>query len=702
MSNLVPKLNIFNFFKFHKSNNKIDSFITKKRDNFIIGFLSQSCWSLSLIALWRRKIFQKTKVNVLIPEYFCNTALTPLRKMGFNILFYKLNDDLFPDKIYLEELAKKNELDLFLIVNFFGIEKDYSFIKDFCKNNNCWLIKDSAHSLNEKEISDDVDFTFFSPHKILPYPMGSILSINSNGPAKLNYKDYQFIKMTDSWYLQINDELQKKNLKTKINILFSIIWFVKRLFQSLNLKINLNKKINFKDDLSINKISSFLNPKIDFFSKFIIKFNKINYFKEIESRIRLSLVLENTLNNLDNKIYGEIIYLNKIDIYSNKLPYFAVIETSKANKLYEYFQKNNIDCITWPDQPPEVINSKLKTSVKLRQSRVFVPLFNIRMHKDLIKLNKKNIIKNDDFEIEWEKVKKSDWDKNFKLISQNNLLQSWDYGEFKNKFEKFEIFRGIILDSEKKIIGLVQILSRSFLGLHIIRLNRGPLFIKNNEVLSNKVIRKIKNSFKKKRTFLMSFAPELNFNSNNIISFDNKIFKSPSWTSSKIYLSGDLSTIHSNLKKEWRKDLKKSLNSTYLQIEISSEKNQLKSVINHYNEESRKKGFKSINTKLLEFLNENSKLLTFVCKYNNEYMGSLSIAEHYPSATCLINPILEKGRKLKINHLLLWKAIEHLKQKNYSFLDTGGIDLEKSPGPANFKLGLNAQIYKLIGQKIYY
>ena len=125
-------------------------------------------------------------------------------------------------------------------------------------------------------------------------------------------------------------------------------------------------------------------------------------------------------------------------------------------------------------------------------------------------------------------------------------------------------------------------------------------------------------------------------------------------------------------------------------------------MINHYNEESRKKGFKSINTKLLEFLNENSKLLTFVCNYNNEYMGSLSIAEHYPSATCLINPILEKGRKLKINHLLLWKAIEHLKQKDYSFLDTGGIDLEKSPGPANFKLGLNAQIYKLIGQKIYY
>ena len=58
-------------------------------------------------------------------------------------------------------------------------------------------------------------------------------------------------------------------------------------------------------------------------------------------------------------------------------------------------------------------------------------------------------------------------------------------------------------------------------------------------------------------------------------------------------------------------------------------------------------------------------------------------------------------KSIKINHYLIWKAIETLKNNEYSFLDTGGIDFENSPGPASFKMGLNGETYKLIGQKFY-
>ena len=50
---------------------------------------------------------------------------------------------------------------------------------------------------------------------------------------------------------------------------------------------------------------------------------------------------------------------------------------------------------------------------------------------------------------------------------------------------------------------------------------------------------------------------------------------------------------------------------------------------------------------------------------------------------------------------LNFSAIETLKNNEYSFLDTGGIDFENSPGPASFKMGLNGETYKLIGQKFY-
>ncbi len=701
MSNLVPKLNILNFLKFHENSNSLDSFITNKMDNFICGILSQSCWSLCLIALWRRKIYNKKKINILIPEYFCNSTLTPLRKMGFDLIFYKLNEDLTPDRIFLENLSRKNEIDIFLAVNYFGIKGDFNFIKDFCKNQKCWLVKDSAHSLNQKEISNEADFIFFSPHKILSFPMGSVLVINSEGPSKFNYNIFPFIRNTKDWHLQISYELNIRKLKTKINYLYSINWFLKRLVQSLNFQINLRNKLNFLDDITQENIAQFLNPKIDLISKFIIKNNKINLFEEVDSRLRLSLVLENLLNSLGSDNYGKISYINNINIKSEQLPYFAMIDTDNALKLYDDLKKNNIDCISWPDQPPEVKKSDLKTSIKLRNRRVFIPLFNIRMYKNLLNFKKYQNEKNFFFQINWNNFDKSTWENNYQLIERNNLLQSWDYGEFKKNFENFKILRGLIFDDQKKLIGMVQILYKTLFGIGVIRLNRGPLLIKKNDYLSKLIIHKIKKDLYKNKRIIFSFEPELNFSSDNIIGIDRKIINKPSWKSSLINLKQELEEIYKNFKKEWRKDLKKSLNANNLKIYQTKNKDKVNFVIDHYKNEANKKGFKPINTKLINFLNSKSNLLTLICENDGDYIGSLCVAKHYPSATCIINPILNEGRELKINHYLIWKAIETLKNNEYSFLDTGGIDFENSPGPASFKMGLNGETYKLIGQKFY-
>lgn len=702
MNNLVPRLNILNFLKFNKKKLNFDFFVADRGEKSIFGTLSQSAWSLLLIALWRKKIFPNKKINILIPEYFCNTTLTPLRKMGFNLIFYKINLNQEPDKNYLKILSNNNDLDLLLIVDYFGLKNDYSFVRDFCKNQNCWLIKDSAHNLSEKDDSNDADFIFFSPHKLLSIPMGSILVINSDGPSELSFKKYNYMAKTNSWYLQITKELANKKFNTKKNLFFSFKWFIKRLYQSFNIKINLNKKILFNENISDDKISSFLNPKIDFFSKFIINFNKLNFYDEIDSRLRLSLVLEKILNNLDQKIYGKISYINKPKLNNSLLPYYAVIECDKAEKLFKDFQEMNIDCISWPDQAKEIFNSDFEICKNLRNKRVFVPLFNLRMYRDLIKFHKNIINKKSSFSIQWNNFEKNFWDKNLKLINDNNLLQTWNYGEFKKKYEKFEIIRGIIQDSQKKTIGLVQLIAKNFLGLRILRLNRGPILIEKNQSLSNSIVDRVKKDLFSKKTILFSVAPELEFTSCNIIAPDFKPYQNPSWTSSRLDLTISLENIFANLKKEWRKDLKKSLKLENLEISISKEKKDIDLIVNHHKELLKNKKFKSINLNLINHLNENSDLLTLICKYKNSYIGSLSIAKHYPGATCLINPIFDHGRKLKINHFLLWNAIKYLKKDHFLFLDTGGIDIKNTPGPANFKLGINGKIYNLIGEKNIY
>ena len=119
-------------------------------------------------------------------------------------------------------------------------------------------------------------------------------------------------------------------------------------------------------------------------------------------------------------------------------------------------------------------------------------------------------------------------------------------------------------------------------------------------------------------------------------------------------------------------------------------------LVQEYNKEK----FKKINTDLIRYMNNNNKLITFIAYLNEEIVGSLCMITHNNSATSIINIVNETGRKIKSNHLLIWSAIEHLKENNFKFFDTGGFDYNNTYGPSKFKDGLNGKKYKLIGTTI--
>ena len=122
----------------------------------------------------------------------------------------------------------------------------------------------------------------------------------------------------------------------------------------------------------------------------------------------------------------------------------------------------------------------------------------------------------------------------------------------------------------------------------------------------------------------------------------------------------------------------------------------IEKIIQDYNKEK----FKKINTDLVRYMNKNNKLITFIAFLKDENVGSLCVITHNKSATNIINPLNESGRKVKSNHLLIWSAVEHLKKENFKYLDTGGFDYKNTYGPSKFKDGLNGKKYKLIGSTI--
>ena len=150
-----------------------------KKNDYIIGFLSQSTWSLFLIYIWKLKLNVNKKIYVWIPEYYCNYSLTPLRLYGAKLIFYPVNESLEPDLSKCKELAQQYKPDIFLLTHFFGNVIQSTLSAEFCKNHKAWLVEDATHCLYpKKEIGEKSQFSIFSPHKFLPIPVGSVLTIN--------------------------------------------------------------------------------------------------------------------------------------------------------------------------------------------------------------------------------------------------------------------------------------------------------------------------------------------------------------------------------------------------------------------------------------------------------------------------------------------------------------------------------------------
>ena len=82
----------------------------------------------------------------------------------------------------------------------------------------------------------------------------------------------------------------------------------------------------------------------------------------------------------------------------------------------------------------------------------------------------------------------------------------------------------------------------------------------------------------------------------------------------------------------------------------------------------------------------------------NENLGSLFSIQHGKTATYLIGISNDKGRKLNINYLLLWKAIISAKENKCLWFDLGGINANTPKGIKHFKEGTNGIFYQLIGE----
>ena len=706
----IPTFN--DFFSTLKNNNVSDNdpLSLWSKDGELANWLSRSAWSLLLIFLWRKKIYGDVKkINIWIPDFFCNSSLELLRKSDAILTFYPVDLDMAPDYTVLKEMTSTTQPDIFILVHFFGKPFDSARAKQFCSNSGSWLIEDAVHALvPNSSIGKFGDFVIYSPHKLFSIPNGSVLNIRKKGPGKIDFVSNDFMYDKSRWHKLLQKFIVDKNINITNTHFYLIKWFLKKILQKLGFK----RKVSLKYDEIQENVNqkSFINPKISPISLSLLKNSLTNIPKISLARLKN--------NQIWNYFIKDNFKLNQNSLLNEKgdidyTPYLSVFNFNEniAPEIFNNLQEKHLCVSSWPDLPPEVKQNKdfHKNAWKLRHTRIYLPChqtINTQSFSNLFKTNDFNIPSNNKIVQEQNKISREEWHTFLESCKNSNLLQSWSYGNAKSDKEGW-ILKRVVFRNEKNILAIVNILQKRIFGIKFIRVNRGPLF-SNDATNSQKeiILKMVLNLGDIKKLSILFISPELSLDGKNLsylISNNLKFYKIKTWSSSRINLSFKMDQLKSNFNSTWRYNLSYSQKHN-LSIECGSNSKFFEWLIDKYSLNMKEKKFSGITIPLFESIYKNMKkdcvLLFFKVMENDTPVSGSCFAFHGNTATYLIGWTGNRGRELSANHFQLWTVIKELKSRNLKWLDLGGIDKEDSPGISEFKLGMNGDYYRLVGEGI--
>lgn len=681
----------------------------------IAGWLSRSAWSLALIALWRKKREATSGVTVWIPDFFCNASLVALRQAGVKLVFYPLTEKKVMDIAACRKLAIDTPPDLFVLVHYFGQPTHAAVARDFCAQHGAWLIEDAVHLLRPVSgVGVYGDFVLYSPHKHLPIPDGAVLVVRADGSGLLERESLEDFATPNNWSDQLHGLQKELGRSVKSGRVWAVVWLIKRVLQKLLGDLSRGASVPFaevSDVFSVPVASSIVAPAQTTLSKRLMAVLLPDLADVARERQHRQLLWDFLLSDSEPLRSGGVSPAER-PVGREWTPYLNAYLTDyeTARLVYNRWQTLGLPVTTWPDLPPELTESPERhtNAQQLRFCRLYLPIHQTLSKSKMLALGRspaKVEEEESSLILRWESATRGQWHKWMEQSGRSNLLQSWAYGEAKSNSSGWRVRRGVFYANNEPI-AIVQILEKRVAGvIKIIRINRGPLYLR---VLLPQELRAVW----KKLTLLgnlwqgrlLSVAPELVLSGSSLALMGNmglRHISSQAYESIWVDLQLNLETLRKQIKGKWRNMLTSSEKNSF-QINLGCDANLFDWMMEQYQLQMKEKNYNGPSVSLIESLRDNldahEQLLILRADHEGEAVGGVCLVCHGLAATYLLGFNTSKGRKLKVNHYLLWKAIVHLKQQGIHWFDLGGISEEKTPGITAFKLGLNGERYELVGE----
>lgn len=675
--------------------------------------MSQSAWSLALIAQWRARRSLNVPITVWIPDFFCNTSLAALRCSGARLMFYPLTEKMAPDMLACRALLDTAPPDMFLLVHYFGQPVPAGAARDFCIRNGAWLVEDAAHVMRPiGGVGTYGDFVLYSPHKHLPIPEGAVLVVRTTGPAQLGADQLESFGTPSNWPEQLVDLQHSLGCSLNGSRARAVVWLIKRVLQKFGVRSSKRSTPPFSELLSsASRGTPRLNaPPPGALAKRLLASLLGNLDAVARYRERHQLLWDALL--LGDAGPRPAVAAAERPVRRAWTPYLAGyrVDAENAEATYVDWRSHGLPVTTWPDLPPEVAADPARhpNAWHLRHSRVYLPVHQSLHARDPLAHLPSATSGGDgavDLRAVWDAVTRAQWHAWVAQSERSNLLQTWEYGLAKSGTSAWRV-RRCVFYSDDQPLAIVQVLERRVAGiLTLSRVNRGPIFLRAARPHERDAVWKELACLGRLRNGrVLTIAAEADLTGSALAELARVGFRqfSPvAWESVWIDLTLELEALRKQLDGKWRNMLGFA-EKAGVQCECGSDDRAFDWMMDRYAENMRERNFSGPSVALLrslrKHLDDEWQPVILRALVDGDPVAGVCLTLHGTAATYLIGWNGDQGRNLKANQYLVWQAIVYLKRRGLHWFDLGGISEGHTPGVTSFKLGLNGARYELAGE----
>jgi len=295
--------------------------------------------------------------KVLVPSYICRSALKPIYDFGLNVIFFRINERLEPDRVDLEGHLSKGAKAL-LFVHYFGFPQNLGYFADLRSQYEIPLIEDCAHAFlgcwEKTPLGSIGDISIFCPRKFFPLPDGGAAFIKKASTSDCAaYKNNETLKATKG-----AADLMVRHLELRIGMRLSKVREVLRTRK----KIRPKPPVNDEKSQRISRYGVGISPVSSYLLR---RFNPESVLSKRRENYRYLLNLIENIPGI-TPVFGEL--------SDNICPQVLPIFMKDRDDVVALLQEKGIEAGTWPRESDFVPEAECETAKFLAGHILLLPI----------------------------------------------------------------------------------------------------------------------------------------------------------------------------------------------------------------------------------------------------------------------------------------------------------------------------------------